>query len=510
MSNSQGSEFQGWRKYIWPIHSYELKKVLPMAFIMFAILFNYTLLRDTKDTIVVNAAKGSSTIPTIKLWFVTPFSILFIMAYVKLSSVMSREKLFYVSLSPLIAYFVLYAYVIYPNLDYVHPTAETIDAWRAATPGFLLGFLDKFYVVFQFWAHSLFYILAEIWGSVGISLLFWQFANEITETKEAKRVYVFYGFIANASLIFSGQVVRYFSDIKDKVAPGVDPWQVSLNYLMGAVLLFGVMAMVLYRWLNTSVLTDPRFAPPVKEKKKKKEKPGLGESIKIILSNPYLMLIAVLVMAYGITINLVEVLWKDQLGKQYTIKNDYNAFMGNFSTITGVFAMFFMIAGGIILRAVSWFKAAFITPAFILGAGVLFFCFVLFKETMAPLVEGLNTTPLYAAVILGALLVILSKAVKYALFDPTKEMAYIPLDDDLKAKGKAVVDVVGGRAGKAGGAGIQFILFGILSTNVALDIAPYSLVIFAVIAVAWIYAVKALSPRVDAAVKARDAEKKTA
>lgn len=39
----------------------------------------------------------------------------------------------------------------------------------------------------------------------------------------------------------------------------------------------------------------------------------------------------------------------------------------------------------------------------------------------------LGTSPLMAAVIVGAAQNILSKAAKYSLFDPCKEMAYIPL-----------------------------------------------------------------------------------
>ena len=30
------------------------------------------------------------------------------------------------------------------------------------------------------WSYSLFYIMSELWGSVGVSVLFWQMANEIT------------------------------------------------------------------------------------------------------------------------------------------------------------------------------------------------------------------------------------------------------------------------------------------------------------------------------------------
>lgn len=49
----------------------------------------------------------------------------------------------------------------------------------------------------------------------------------------------------------------------------------------------------------------------------------------------------------------------------------------------------------------------------------------------------------------GAATVMLSRSAKYSFFDPTKEMAFIPLDKQTRMYGKAVADGMGNRLGKS-------------------------------------------------------------
>ena len=83
---ADSSEFKGIRAILWPIHKEELKKFLPMALMMFSILFNYSLLRINKDSLVVTAA-GAEVISALKLWAVLPSAMIFMVVYAKLANI---------------------------------------------------------------------------------------------------------------------------------------------------------------------------------------------------------------------------------------------------------------------------------------------------------------------------------------------------------------------------------------------------------------------------------------
>lgn len=499
-SDKKINEFSGLRGIFWPVYNYELKKFLPMCFMMMCILFNYTLIRDLKDALIVNApCSGAETISFLKLYGVTPAAILFMVFFVKLANVMEREKLFYSIVSFFVIFFGVFGFFIYPLKDILHFSPETIKGLQESMPNF-----HWFIPVFGNWSYSIFYILAELWGSVVLSMLFWQFANEITKVTEAKRIYGLFGMLGNIGLIFSGGAIMLSSWYAKSLPEGSDSFSTNLKFLMGAFAFAGICILYTYYWMNRHVLTDPTlYQPGEGTQKKKKPKLSIGESFKYILSNPYLGLIAVLVLSYGVAINLVEGVWKNQIKVAFKGNhNDYTAFMGQFSMWTGIITILLMVIGNNILRRLSWLTAAIITPIMVAVTSAIFF-FVVWKGTSHdPFSAMLGTTVVMVAVIVGQIQNVLSKGTKYSLFDSTKQMAYIPLDPEAKVKGQAAVEVIGGRAGKSGGAFIQSTLLAVVGGSVSLASLAYLLgPLVLIITFVWILSVFGLNKRFTALVQ---------
>ena len=497
MTTTQPKEFNKIQALLFPIHKYELKKFLPMSFLMFFILFVYTLVRDLKDMFVQfkthvwlkdgipDSTASPQLISALKLWYVLPCAFLAVMLFTVLMSKFGAKKTFYIIVVSFMIFYAIFGFFLYPNLDHLMMSSEQITGMVSGMPNFFWTFLT----CAANWPITLFYIFSEIWGTMAISSLFWQFANATTMKGEVKRFFGLFSLIGNIGVIIAGLTIK--GALKDYSV-------FNVIVLMLSVLVCGALVLATYTYINNKVLTDPTLFDPsqIKEKKKKtKEKVGIMEGIKFLFTNRYLLLVAVLVMGYGIAINFAEIVLKTQMRAAFN-EIEYKDMQGNVSIFTGIFTIVITLFAANILRHCKWKTSAVVTPAIFLVLGSIFFVLTLYNKFVSSTFFGFSA--LMLAIWFGVIQDALVKGVKYCLFDTTKSMAYIPLDEDTSTKGQAAVEVIGGRAGKAGASLIQQIMFGILPgiMNHVVTIVA----IFTVTVVAWVASVFRLSPKYEKAV----------
>ncbi|QEK39274.1 Npt1/Npt2 family nucleotide transporter [Candidatus Nesciobacter abundans] len=478
----------GFVKIFFPIEKSEIKKYLPLAMMMFIVLFNYTILRTLKDGFfVTHVTSGAETLNYLKGVVVLPCSILFVIFYsVLMNSVKKKQNVFYYTIAPFIIFNLVFIFFLYPNRDFLHPSMDTIVRLQTSYPMF-----KWLMPIYGLWIFSMFYFFSELWGSFGMSMLFWQFANKITKTSQSKRFYVSFGVLGNigfsmASYILSRSMSGKISD---------DVFDLRFKYIIVSVTILMVVLAGIYWGINKYIVSsDPELAEkkPVNSSKKKK-KPSLRESFRVVFSSKYLGLIMLLIFCYNSMMNLVEVTWKSQMRSLYPIKSDYTAAYAGVQLATGVSSIIMFALGNYIVSKFSWSVAASITPVVMVSTGVLFFFFVVFESYLSPLASLFSVGPGFLAFIFGAIQNVSSKSTKYSLFDPTKEMTYIPLDEDLKSQGKAAVDVAGSRISKSFGGWLQSALLMIVPGSSQFAIAPYLMVVILLISVLWFVSIKMLS-----------------
>lgn len=505
MTQIVDAEFGPIRSILWPIYRYELKKMLPMLFMLFLICFNYTVLRNMKDAVVITAA-GAEIIPFIKVWALLPMAVLVTLIFTKISNIFSQERVFYIMISSFLAFYALFAYFLYPAREFFEPRASA-DYLQNVLP---LGFKGLI-AMYRYWLLAAFYVISELWSTAIMSVLFWGFANEITRINEARRFYGTFGIASNFAAIAAAQAGIYFSQPVELVS-GIfteSTWEHSVMMLIGVVIICGLLTMAIFRWVNRFVLTDPSFNELHLSKREiqSKQRLSLRESFSYLSNSRYLICIAILVVAYNLVINLVEIVWKDQLRNLYPFPGDYNTYINNLTTIQGFVSTVSALFMAKFIARFGWTRTALITPMTMLITSAGFFCFLFFKNNLADAVIVLTgTTPLAIAVFFGSAQNCLSKAAKYSFFDTTKEMAFIPLGHECKLKGKAAIDGVGSRLGKSGGSLIhQGLLMFLGSLAVS---APYVAAILFGVIIFWFGACRALGLQFNDLIESQQVKQK--
>lgn len=499
MSQPVNQEFSGWQKLLWPVHRFELKKLIPMLLIFFFISLNYNILRTMKDSLIVTAkSSGAEVIPFIKVWVMFPMAIVLTWLYTHLANRWPRETVFYIMSGLFLGFFFLFSTILYPFRDYFHPH-ETADWLQTHLSSGFHGLI----AMYRYWAFTCFYVMSELWGAIMLFTLFWGFANQITRVEEAKRFYGLFGIGANLSGMVAGLLSMGLISFGPYVPLHfIDPSERWLFLQMTLILVSGAIVIALYRWMHISVLTDARYYDSDRaiEETKVRGRLSMRASFAYLIRSPYLVCITTIVISYNIVINLVEVVWKHQVKELYPASDEYTYYMNQVMFIIGLIATCTALFGtGNFIRRYGWTFTAMITPVTLCISSVFFFYFFLCKEGMLPVLPALAQMATPAVVVFfGSLQNCVSRGAKYTVFDATKELAFVPLGAECKLKGKAAIDGVCSRMGKSLGSVIHTGLLLFFSTIVAS--APYVAGwLFAVILV-WSMAVWTLGKQFNALV----------
>ncbi len=403
-----------------------------------------------KDTVLITAPNsGAEALPFVKVWAILPAAFFMTFCFTRFSNFLNQRTVFYAMFSLFIVYFLVFIFFLYPNQKSLSPIEFTNYLGTVLPKGF-----QGLIAIIRNWTLTTFYVMSEMWSTMIMTVLFWGFANDVTSVGDAKRFYGLFCVGTNLSGLVAGIVTANLSThVFNPLLPfGKTAWDQTVTFMTLIVIGVSLVSMALYWWLNRSGLGYTEATS--KEVKAAPIKMGIRKNFACLAKSKYLMCFALFVITLNIVMNLAEVVWKDQVKRLYPSPSDFNAYMAGVNFWIAAIATFIsLFVSGNVIRALGWTKAALIAPILTFITGGLFFASLLMpKSSLLALCAVIGNSPLAVAVFLGSFQNCLLRGTKNSLIDATKELAFIPLNQEMRLKGKAAIDGLGSRLGKSGSA----------------------------------------------------------
>ena len=454
------------------------KKIGGLLVLKFLLALVYCILTGLKDTLLITAHSSSAeVIPIIKGAIIFPLSIVIVIFYTKLDNHFKQSTIFYSTIISFLFLILLYCFLLYPNEYKVSPN---IIADRLSI--YLGGKHLHWIAIFRHWIHALFFIIAELWGQVVLMVLYWNFVNSICTVDEGKKYYGILIAAGDLPLIITAQLIQIC--LKKKVA-----FLLTVQALAQYIVVLCLVIMLIYWWVNKTIkknLLTVYHSTSVPTKIRL----SLRESFKYIISSKYLTHLAIMVISCGFSVNLMEATWKSYIKDVFPQSTDYQNFSSSVAFWSGTFALvisLFFTRG--FIQKFGWGKAIKIVPISIAIMGCTFFLMSYAKNSVPFLQNCIGPSFAKYIVLWGGVQSLVIRVVKYAFFDKTIQIAYIPLDPSIKVKGKTAVDILGSNIGKAGSAWMQIGLLELFNTNSLQTISLILFILLLVITICWYKAI---------------------
>ncbi|MBX7065946.1 MAG: NTP/NDP exchange transporter [Parachlamydiales bacterium] len=427
---------------IFPVKRSEWTLFTLMFFIVSLVNINFSILRSMRNALVVADSGGSAAfIPYFELFGTFPASILLTWILSRMMRVFSFRFTFSATLFVFLAFFIAFAFWIYPHKEQIHTLIET---------------KLKFKILFTHWPDLVFYIMAELWKVAILSVIFWGFLNQNLTLNEAKRFYPPLLLGTSVGTMLSGPITVFCtSQFSWNFLPlSEQRWQHSLILLTFCLVICGLLTHLLFSGLSKQFqLRGPKVHKPETFSKRL----SLSSSLRYLIESPYLRSLLLIVVAEYICYTLGELIFLETLKAKYPTPAEYCQYMGNLSFWMGVLiAVSAMFITPYLLHKYTWSQTFLMVPILMVAATFAFFSVVCITK------YGNFTGAIPIAILLGSFHFCIGRAAKYTLFDAAKELAFIPLNQEGQVKGKLIIDGIGSRLGRGASSFLSILLFALL------------------------------------------------
>lgn len=325
------------------------------------------------------------------------------------------------------------------------------ETYLSLSLGFFIISLFLFWILFQLqwpWLSMIFWFWSDLFIAASVTQ-FWILVNEVFSSRQARRLI---GFLVSGGLL--GGVAGSFLASRLAGLIGTENLLIVCPILLGSCL-------IIIRLLPKSL---PDESIPKKTKEKKSA--SYTESFRLIRKNRHLVYLSGIVAAAMVAATLIDFQFNSVIENTFPDKDSRTAFLGGFFTLLLIFSyLFHVVLTSRILKNFGIRVALMIMPVILLiGSGAIFFIPISLSLYWAVFLKGGETS------------------LSHSLSQSVRELLYIPIAPEIKAKAKVFIDMFVNKLAKGFGAVLIFVSFSVLHFSIS-QISLISIVFLA----SWIF-----------------------
>jgi len=385
----------------------ELRKFFVLATIFFCIIGTYWALRPLKDSVFLSMV-GKNWLPWAKAFSVSLLLPLVIL-YTKLIDAYERHKVFYIMMLSYGILTLLFAFAL-SNPEYGIP--NTVES-----PFRILGWL---------W-----YAFVESFGSLLVAL-FWVFTTDVTLPDSAKRGFPIIALLGQMGNIAGPLILRANNFGFVNSSPIVA--------ICGCIMFF--TGFLMWFFMRTTPKDQLRSyiakdgVQKLQEKEKKKKAVGFLDGLKLIFTKKYLLGIFIIVASYEAILVIFDYHFKVLVGTEFATEAARGNYLAQYGIWTGIISSLCVLFGiNSIQRKLGMTASLILSPILVAIAAV--------------------TVKFFPELSVIFWIMVIAKAVNYALNAPTVKQLYIPTTKEARYKSQGWIEMFGSRAAKFGGSMIN-------------------------------------------------------